>query len=493
MNEPHRPADLTSLFWPVSIAVIGASPRTGSIGGSVITTLVGCGFSGHVFPVNPNHSEVLGLPAYPRVADVSHPLDLAIVVVPAAKVAGVVEECASAGVASVIVLSSNFGEGQNTGTAYNLALQNVLAKRQIRVSGPNAEGILNTRGAIAATFSPAVDPDRGGTTLTTGDVAIVAQSGGLAFGFFADGVSRGLGFSFVVTTGNETDLGMLDYVEYLLEDPETSVIALYIEGLQRVSDLTEMASRARHAGKHLVVAKVGSSAPGRRAAFAHTAHLAGDDDAFDATLRSLGIPRATDQEDLIDVTFALARCRNACGERVGVITLSGGAGVWMADALESQGLHVPELSAATQDRLRKLVPEYGAVSNPVDATAQVLNGDGGLTEVIGVVLGSGEVDLAVIVVTLASSEFLERERAQLKTLLDAVDIPVLVYTYSGVSRESVELLTDLKLPWYPSSSRAARACRVLVDISTQATDRAAERSSYPRRMSRSALKVADSQ
>jgi acyl-CoA synthetase (NDP forming) len=456
--------NLRALFWPKRIAVIGASPKPGSIGGSLIRTLLGCGFRGDIHPVNPRYTELLGLTVFPGIADVPQPIDVALVVVPAATVPAIVAQCADAGVSHIIIISSNFGEGQGAGKAYSQALAEVISRhRAIRVCGPNAEGILNTWGSIAATFSPALDPARGGAPLVTGNISIVAQSGGVAFGLYADGIRRGLGFGFVVSSGNEIDLEMLDYVEYALTDPETSVVAMLVEGFRNPERLADIARQARHAHKHLVVAKLGTSDAGRRAALAHTAHETGDATAVDAELQRLRIHRAHDQEDLIDIAMALSRAPAARGGRIGVLTLSGGAGGWVADALTTEGLTVPELAAGTMEKLRAFVPEYGAVFNPIDATAQVFQADGGLSEALETLLASSEVDAVVLTVTLSSSEFLAREEASLARLISQYGIPIVVYTYSGASQASVELLQRLNLPWYSNSRRAARAIRALVD------------------------------
>jgi acyl-CoA synthetase (NDP forming) len=270
-----------------------------------------------------------------------------------------------------------------------------------------------------------------------------------------------MGSSYVVSTGNECDLGALEVGGYLLEDARTDVVALVVEGFRPDERLEPVALRAAELGKTLVVAKLGRSQAGYAAAAAHTAHDAGNDEAYQADFRRLGILGADDQEELLDVCFALSRGRRAAGPRVGILTTSGGAGVWLADACTRQGLAVPELDAALQAELRPLLPSYGSTRNPVDVTAEVVS-RAGLARPLGMLAASPQVDAVVLVSSLAGPQVLEREDAGIRDVLASTTKPVLVYSYTQPGPASVDALARSGLAWYPSPARAARAARALV-------------------------------
>ncbi len=466
MTDMSRPTavgpTLETFFWPQSVAVIGASPKPEKISAKLIGVLRSQGYDGELYAVNSRYDEILGLPTYGSIRAIPRPVDLAMIVVGAAAVPDVLADCVAADVPYAIIISSGFGEGDGQGAQLGEAITSLTADGAIRVSGPNTEGFFNVRGSVAATFSPAVEMLAGDSALRPGAVSVVAQSGGLGFALFNDGVRRGLGFGFVVTTGNESDLECLEYADYLLDDEQTRVVVLFLEGLHDPRRLQAVAAKALRLDKHLIAAKVGVSDAGQRAAVSHTAHLVGNDDAYDAVFRKLAITRAVDQEELIDFAMAFARAPLPAGDRIGVLTTSGGGGTWMADALEHEDLRVPELSDPLQSRIRALIPDYGSAVNPVDATAQVVQSAGGLCPLLEALAASGEVDGIVLVTSLSGPELLGREEAELARALTEIQIPVLIYTYSGVGEASIELLSRLDLAYYTTSRRAARAMQALV-------------------------------
>ncbi|HEY2552496.1 MAG TPA: acetate--CoA ligase family protein [Streptosporangiaceae bacterium] len=466
---------LERFFSPRSIAIIGASGSPHTLSARPLRILKQHGYPGTLYPVNPRYAELGGLTCYPDVGSLPEPPDLALVLVSAAAVPGVLDQCGEAGVGGVVVISSGFAEQQEGGTELRARLSEVLDRHQgLRLAGPNSEGFINVYGAVPATFSPAADPDRGMQHLLPGPVAVVSQSGGLGFALFNDGQTRGLGFSYVISAGNEDDLSLLDYVDYLVTDERVGVILLFVEGLRHAGRLAATAARARAAGKPLVAAKAGRSSAGQRATWSHSAHLAGRDEIYQAVLRRCGIATAMDQEELVDLGMAFARAPRPAGRRVGVLTYSGGAGVWAADALEAEGLQVPELSAALAGRIRELIPAYGSAANPVDVTAQVVQTAGGLAPVLELLACSDEVDAVVVTTTLSSAALLAAEEAALGQVVRKAGKPVLLYSYTRPAAESVEILTRMGLAWFTSGRRVARALRALTDYgSFTGADRAA--------------------
>jgi len=454
---------LYRLLRPRSIAIIGASEDPHSLSGRPLEVLRQHGYPGRIYVVNPNRAQVGGLASYPSIAAVPEHVDLAVLAVRASLVPGIVAECAAARVRAAVIFSSGFAETNPAGRGAQDRMAKVAGASGLRLLGPNGEGFLNIPDGVAVSFSPTVDRRRGLASLTAGNLAIVSQSGGLGFALFNWGQAVGLGASFVVTTGNESDVDVLEVADALLGDGQTAVVALIIEGLRRPADLALVAQRAREHGKHIVVAKLGGSAAGRRAAPVHTAHESGHEPQYARIFRESGIVRAEDQEDLLDVCFALCRGRLMRGRRVGVVTTSGGAGIWMADACERHGLTVPELSAPTQAALRALMPPFGSAGNPVDVTAQMVTG-GSVATVLRTLCSSGEVDAAVVVASLAAPDMLRRESEGLRAVLAELALPVVIYSYTVPGRPSLELLRELAAAWYPSPRRAARALRALVRL-----------------------------
>jgi acyl-CoA synthetase (NDP forming) len=459
---PAGVPDLRPLLSPESIAIIGASEDPTRLSGRPLQILQQHHFPGPIYPVNPRHQSVGGLPAYPSIAAVPGPVDLAAIIVKAALVPQMLGACADAGVRAATVFSSGFAEEGSGGRRAEGEIAAIARSSGMRVLGPNAEGFFNLPGGIPVTFSPTVDYERGLTRLVPGNVAVVSQSGGLGFALFNWGQAVGLGSSYVISTGNEADLGALEIAAYLLEDDATDVVALLVEGFRDSEELTPVARRASELGKKLVVAKLGRSAPGSQAAIAHTAHEAGDDREYRQAFASLGMVRVDDQEDLLDACFALSRRRVAAGPRVGILTTSGGAGVWVADACDAAGLEVPELDAALQAQLRPHMPSYGSPRNPVDVTAEVVN-RAGVVPPLELLVSSPQIDAIVLISSLAGPHMLRREEAEIRRLLASAPKPIVVYSYTHPGEASVEALAELGVAWYPSPARAARAVRVLVD------------------------------
>jgi acyl-CoA synthetase (NDP forming) len=456
-DNPHP---LTHLLRPDSIAVIGASQDLTSLSGRPLDILLQHQFRGRLYPVNPNWGEVAGLPAFASIGDVPERVDLAVIAVRASLVPGVLRECATAGVRTAIVFSSGFAEEGENGRRVQAELTQLAQTSGMRILGPNAEGFFNLHDGIPVTFSPAVDYKRGLVRLQRGNLAVVSQSGGLGFALFNWGQSVGLGASFVITTGNESDLEILELTEFLLEDPNTDVIAMLVEGFREPESLAAVATRAKDLGKHLIVGKLGRSDAGSRAAWAHTAHRAGDDREYEEEFGRLGVVQAHDQEDLLDIAFALSRRSVMRGPNVGILTSSGGAGVWLADACHDVGLKVPELDLETQGRIRGLMPSYGSPLNPVDVTAQVF-GTGGIAPALEMLCSSPQVDAVAMICSLASPHMLETEEEHIAAIIAATSKPVLIYTYTRPGDASVELLVRLGVPWYASPRRVACALAAL--------------------------------
>ena len=383
-------------FRPRTVAVVGASATPSKIGGIPVDYLTSKGFTGRVIPVNPTAATIQGLPAFPSLAAAPGPIDLAIIAVPAAMVPAALEDAIAAGVPALVIFSSGFAEIGAEGAALQARLAARARDAGVRLLGPNCLGFMTVADDCYATFSPVIHLGKP----KLGKVGIVSQSG--AFGAYALTLARlrGIGVSHWITTGNEADLGFAECVEWLAGDPGTEVIVGYMEGARDGARLRAAFEACRAARKPLVLAKVGRSEVGAHAAASHTAALAGEDAVFDGVFRQYGVMRGESIEQVFDIAYAAAIAGPPRGNRAGLYTISGGAGVLMADEAAARGLEVPALSEATQAAVLKLVPFAGA-RNPLDITGQVMNAEGAFRAALELMADDGAVDLIVSFLALA--------------------------------------------------------------------------------------------
>ena len=383
---------LDAIFNPRSVAVIGASSDPRRIGGRPVDFLKRHGFAGPILPINPKSPEVQGLPAYPSVTDAPLVPDLAVIALPAPMALQAVEECAAAGVRGAVIFSSGFAEVGAEGAALQARMVAIAREGGMRLVGPNCLGIANVRHNLYATFTPGVEkhlPRPGG-------VSIVSQSG--AFGSYCMTLvrMRGLGVNIWATTGNSCDVDFADAVAYCAQDDETRVIMGYLEGAADRDRLIEALELARARSKPVIMMKVGRSAVGAEAAQSHTASLAGSDAIYDAAFRQFGVYRARSVDEMFDVTYACSESGALMnGDRLGLVTISGGVGVLMADEAEDCGLEVPALPEHAQKKLKEVLP-FAGVRNPVDVTAQLVNQIDLLETNMDVLFGDGDIDAAII-------------------------------------------------------------------------------------------------
>ena len=425
------PHPLDTLFRPDSIALIGASRDQEKIPGRLLSMLRKNEFPGKIYPINPNYGDIDGLKCYPSIADVGQPIDLAIVVIPARTVLGALKQCAAAGVRNAIVISSGFAEEGGDSAAVQDAIAALAKTTGMRISGPNAEGFFSEAQRVAATFSPTVDvkPNEPRLIATSRRIGIVAQSGGIGFAIYHRARALGIALSYVISAGNESDLGAGEFFEYMVQDDSTDVILLFIEGIRDVDRFIAAAHRAAEIGKPVIVTKVGRSGAGERAAASHTASMAGWSAAYDAVFAKYGFIVSNDLDEAVTIAAVLTTNPMPKGDRVAVLTVSGGAGIWGADTVSMQGLQVPELSETIQREIGKLLPSYGATRNPIDVTAQGVH-SGGLQKSIDLLDVSDEVDAILVVLSLSSDTRMPFKQAELKPVLDAQNKPVVFYSYT---------------------------------------------------------------
>jgi acetate---CoA ligase (ADP-forming) len=386
-----RPESIKPIFDPASIAIIGASDNIQKFGGRPIRYMKEGGYKGRLYPINPKGGEIQGLPAYADVREVGQPIDMAIVSVPAAGVVSQIEACAEAGVRSAVIFSSGFAETSAEGRDWQNRLKAIARESGIRLVGPNCMGMLNAASRAVGTFSSCFDHG----WPKPGKIAILSQSGAVGSHTLVLARNRGLGIRGWITTGNECDVDVADCMLFAAQDPETEVLAIYMEGCQNPDSLVEALETARRHRKPVIVLKVGASEVGAIAASTHTASLAGSDAVFDSVYRQYGAYRVHSLQALLEVAGACAAGQYPAGNRLGVATISGGAGVMACDAAAANGLEVPALPEAAQKKLKDLMP-FAAVRNPVDTTAQVLNDFDLLRQNIEVLLTDGKCDVNLL-------------------------------------------------------------------------------------------------
>jgi len=362
---------LDALFAPQSIAVVGASQQASKIGGIPLDYLLRFGWQGKLYAVNPRAEAVQGLPAYASLGAITAagaPVDLAIVAVPQAQVAQVLDDAIAARVRALVIFSSGFAEVDAQGAHAQQALAARARQGGVRLIGPNCLGFMRPALGIYATFSPAVAAGRAGA----GSIGLVSQSG--AFGAYAYCLARerGLGLSLWATTGNEADVQLADALAWLARDAQTRVIMAYMEGCRDGPRLRAALALAQQAGKPVVMCKVGTSALGAAAAASHTASLAGNDAVYEAVFRHHGVLRAHSISDFFALAASASIAPRPKNRSLGLLTVSGGVGALMADDASAARLHVPALPEAAQQQLRAWVP-FAAPRNPVDITGQVAN------------------------------------------------------------------------------------------------------------------------
>jgi acetate---CoA ligase (ADP-forming) len=348
---------------PASVAVIGASRTRGSIGGEVFHNLLATGFHGPVYPVNPRAEVVQSVAAYPSIADVPGPVDLAVIVVPASHVEAVARECADAGVKALVVISSGFSEVGEEGAERQRRLLAVCRETGMRLIGPNCMGIMNTDPEVRldASFAPEFP--------LHGRVGFLSQSGALGLAVIAQTAALGIGLSSFVSVGNKADISGNDLINYWEADDATDVILLYLESFGNPRRFARVARRVGRK-KPIVAVKSGRSSAGARATSSHTgALIAASDVTVDALFRQTGVVRTNTLAELFDVASLLATQSPPKGGRVGIVTNAGGLGILCADACEAAGLEVPELAEGARAELEGFLPPEASVLNPVDMIA----------------------------------------------------------------------------------------------------------------------------
>jgi acetyl coenzyme A synthetase (ADP forming)-like protein len=488
---------LDAIFRPRTIAVVGASRSPDTIGHQILANLLRYGFTGAVHPVNPHAAAVHGVRAFPSVSAVPDSVDMAVISVPRTHVLGVAEDCGRAGVRGLVVITAGFREVGGEGAILEDRLTDIVKRYDMRMIGPNCMGVLNTDPAVAmnATFAPVMPPG--------GSAALLSQSGALGLSVLDYAKEYGIGIAQFASVGNKPDVSGNDLLLQWEHDDAVKAILMYVENFGNPRNFREIASRVSRR-KPIVVLKSGRSTVGARAAMSHTGALAASDVAVDALLAQSGVLRATSVEELFDMAMAFTGQPLPKSRRTAVLTNSGGPGILAADALEANGLELPELGAATVERLRPLFPAEASLRNPLDmiasarpagyrAALDAMLDDPGIDAVVSIFvppLGVRQEDVAEAIVAAASGH---DHKTVLAVLMGRQGLP-----------EGRAWLHQARIPAYIFPESAARALAALVryreyierpepadedyDVDTDAARAIVDRA---RRMGRSRLDEAD--
>ncbi|WP_158228390.1 acetate--CoA ligase family protein [Pseudonocardia sp. MH-G8] len=454
---------MRSLLQPRSIAVLGASDNPRKLSGRPLNYLKRFGYQGNIYPINAHRSTVQGLPAYASLDDVPDELDLVMIMLPAGQVPDAVRACGVRGVGAVIVAASGFAETGDVGASLQAQLRAAIDEAGVRVLGPNCLGLMNVATGAFPTFTTALDED---VPLETGPLAFVSQSGAFGSFIFSAAQAAGIGISHYVNTGNEVDLTVAELLDALLETDGVEVLLAYLEGVHEGDRLLEVARRAHGLDTPIVMVKVGTSDSGARAAHSHTASLVGEDAVFDALVRRHGIVRVDGIETMLDAAQVFTTGRRVRGRNLTVLTLSGGAGVLMADAATAHGLVVDTWDADWQERMGTVLPAYGSPRNPVDFTGTLVAEPGLLRPGLQVAIDHPGTDM--IAVLLGNADACADELVSAIDEMQRVTEKPVVTVWTGGSGRPRARLRELGIPCFSDPGRAAAALAALTDFSLRA-------------------------
>jgi acyl-CoA synthetase (NDP forming) len=468
---PER-GGIARMLRPRGVALVGISGRPDNPMARPLRYLTEHGFDGGIYPVNPRYDELGGLPCYGSLAQVPGPVDLVLALVPAASAVSVVREAGTAGAAGVVVFASGFAETGPEGARLQAELVTAGREAGVRVLGPNCQGLLHVPTGLVATFTAAADRPLDPTS----GVAYVGQSGAVGGSILALASEMGLGLTAWASTGNQADLDLVEVGSTLLDDADVRVLLLYVESVGDGAAYTRLARQAREAGKHLVVLRSGRSSAGRRAAASHTGSMLGDDTAFVLASARHGAVLVDDVDELLGVAATLAAMPRAEGRRVAIVTTSGGAGSLAADRCSDADLDLPELRIGTQDRLRPLVPSFGALANPVDVTAQLFSrGAHAFGDVCRIVADDPGVDAVAVVLTMVVGEAGAALAEDLVGTAATLTKPLMVTWLAGQDQttEGRAVYRAAGIPVYRSVGDLARAAALVAPPRTPTAPAAA--------------------
>lgn len=452
-----------ALFRPRGIAIVGASNDPAKLSGRPLDYLLRMGFQGGIYPVNPKRAQVQGTASYRSLRDVSGPVDLAIVVMPAPSVPQALRDCAEAGVTAAIVFASGFSEMGGKGHALQAQIEGIARTTGLRIIGPNCLGTFSIPTSAYATFSSAFDEKQ---HFPDDAIALVSQSGAVGTAIFATMLSNGMGVRYFANTGNESDVTVAELLGRMARANDVDVIIGYMEDASRLDLLERAAADASRNAKPMILVKAGATDAGARAVKFHTGAAPGHDAAFDDLVARHRAIRVEGIVAAADTALAFRSGRRSKGRRLAIFTSSGGAAALATDAAVQMGLQVNEPSSEVQATLAGMLPEYGSTANPIDLTGALLTDPSLLERAISAVISDPDVDM-ILVVLVNADRGAEGLVNGIHRCYVATDKPFFVAWAGGSGRPRRSLL-DLQVPTYSDPNVAVRALKHLAEFSVRA-------------------------
>ena len=449
--------NLEFLFNPKSVAIIGASNKYDRISGRPLKFFLKHGYQGKIFPVNPKHRSLLDIKCYPDIAQIPDVIELVIITLPSKYVLDVLQACIKKGVKTVVIFSSGFAEIGREGRKLQHALKEMITNSDTIVLGPNCLGFVNLHDRISATFGGCLEYD---DKPLAGNVGLLSQSGALSNIYFAVAQARKIGFSYWIATGNEVDIDFADCLEYLLQDEKTKIIVCIIEGLSDGKKFLRIAQKGIEAKKPILTLKVGKSRMGGKASLSHTGAIAGSDAIYEEAFRKAGMLRCDSVEEIIDSLPLFTQCSLPQGNRIGIVTTTGGGGILMADKCEELGLEVPELKNAEKREIVRVIPQFGSALNPIDVTGQVIDDVKSIKNSAQIMLNCEYIDRVVLFLGMLKN-YADKIVKDILALYQQSQKPLCV-TWVDPPEGAIRILSEGGIPAFDDPVRCLKALSIHV-------------------------------
>jgi acetyltransferase len=463
---------IRTILSPKSVAIVGASSDFTKFTGRTLKYLLKHGYKGKIYPINPKYDEMVGLQCFPSIEALPESVDTAFIQIPGKFVAGVVEECVAKGIKGIIIHSAGLAETGEEGRKKQDEIKELIKGTHVRLVGPNTAGVANIVEKVILTPVVAYELDE----LTPGRIGLVSQSGGLTGALLTRAEARGMGFSNIISTGNEMDLEASDYIRFLIDDPHTDVIAVFLEAVRNVEKFYEAVDLAHERGKPILVLKVGKAEVGSRAAASHTGALTGSDAVHDSVFKQRGVIRLDALEDLFEAASLFSKYKPPKGNRIGMLTTTGGGATVLADMCGTLGLSFPQPSEDTVRISSQWLPDFASRANPLDVTMSGVGG--GYSKSLDLFLRDDNFDIIIAVVG-TSAQF-EPEMG-VKPILErdkTIDKPIVSFLNPNAEK-ALKLLEREGVPTFRTPEACARALKYLADYGTFSQKHARLKASPP--------------
>lgn len=453
--------DLTPLLSPKSIAIVGASENPAKVGGRVIINLQKSRYKGKLNLVNPNYSEISGIPCYKKLTDIPDEIDVVIITVPVPLVLPTLDECEQKKVKFVMIFSGGFAEMGEEGRELQNKIKQFANRTGIRIYGPNVPGLFNMKERIGMSLSPRFEPD----LFVTGKAALITQGGGMGRAIL-DSNDSGLGFNYWISTGNEADLEMSDFIFHFAEDPEIEIILLLIEGIKDGEKFKRACKRAKEKGKPIIALKIGQSEAGKAAVMSHTGALAGEENVAEAVFKQFDVIQVDDIDELVNTAWVFSTFGIRKLDTFGIMSFSGGANGILADKCGLYGLELGKFSDDTVSALEEIMPSIVECKNPFDLTTYPLQKPEVFNKALDIVIDDENIDAWFILIPYMLGMHTERMAALTIDKAKRSPKPIIpLWTSRALFRErSYEVFAESKMPFFRTFTEAAKIMSTYVNF-----------------------------